>query len=70
VFKKHPSYTKLSTKDKDEIFVAFYEKFHPPATEFIRKEFPPEFLDEPTNMPCVKVDKDAGEGIRIECPMQ
>jgi serine/threonine protein kinase len=70
VLKKHPSYINLSTKDKDEIFIAFYEKFHPAATDFIRKQFPPEFLDEPTDMPCVKVDRGAGEGLRIECLMQ
>jgi serine/threonine protein kinase len=70
VIKQHPSYTKLSTKDKDEIFIAFYEKFHPAATEFIQKEFPPEFLGDPNDMACVKVDKNAGDGIRIECPMQ
>jgi serine/threonine protein kinase len=70
VFKKHPGYQKLSKEDKDEIFVAFYEQFHPPATEFIRKQFPPEFLDDATDVPCVKVDKDAGDGIRIECPVQ
>lgn len=67
VFKKHPGYQNLSNSDKDEIFVAFYEQFHPPATEFIRKEFPPEFLDD---APCVKVDKEAAEGISIQCPVQ
>ena len=70
VFKKHPGYINLSTENKDEIFIAFYQKFHPPATNFIRKEFPSEFLDGPTDVPGVKVDKNAAEGIRIECPMQ
>ncbi len=70
VFKKHPSYQNLPTVNKDKIFIAFYEQFHPPATEFIRKEFPREFLDESTDMPCVTVDKEAGEGLRVECPIQ
>ncbi len=70
VLKKHPSYQNLSKEDRDSIFIAFYEQFHPPATEFIRKEFPREFLAEPTDMPCVKVDKSAAEGIKIECPVQ
>ncbi len=61
---------RLSTEDKDEIFIAFYEKFHEPATEFIRKQFPPEFLDGPDNLTCVKVDKNASNEIRIQCPMQ
>ena len=70
VLKKHPSYVKLPTADKDEIFIAFYQKFHPPATEFIRKQFPNDFLDDSTDVPGVKVDKNAGDGIRIECPIQ
>ncbi|CAF3170654.1 unnamed protein product [Rotaria sp. Silwood2] len=70
VFKKHLSYINLSTEDKNEIFVAFYQKFHPPATEFIRKKFPSEFLDNPEDIPGVKVDKNAGNTIRIDCPMQ
>ncbi|CAF3178172.1 unnamed protein product [Rotaria socialis] len=70
VMKKHPGYMKLSTEDKDKIFVAFYEKFHDPATEFIHKQFPPEFLDGPNNLTCVKVDKNASNEIRIQCPMQ
>ncbi|CAF1179511.1 unnamed protein product [Didymodactylos carnosus] len=70
VLKKHPSYIKLSAEEKNEIFIAFYQKFHPPATEFIQKEFPPEFLDGPTDVPGVKVDKNAGDGLRIVCPVQ
>ncbi|CAF3586255.1 unnamed protein product [Rotaria sp. Silwood1] len=70
ILKKHPSYINLSTEDKNEIFIAFYQKFHPPATEFIRKKFPSEFLDNSENVPGVKVDKNAGNEIRIECPMQ
>ncbi|CAF1163336.1 unnamed protein product [Rotaria sordida] len=70
ILKKHPSYINLSTEDKNEIFIAFYQKFHPPATEFIRKKFPSEFLDNPENAPGVKVDKNAANEIRIECPIQ
>jgi serine/threonine protein kinase len=70
VLKKHPSYINLSTKDKNDIFIAFYEKFSPPAMEFIRKKFPAEFLDGPEDVPGVKVDKSAGDGVRIECPVQ
>ncbi|CAF1234140.1 unnamed protein product [Adineta steineri] len=70
ILKKHPSYINLSTEDKDKIFVAFYEKFHPPATEFIRKKFPSEFLEHLTDVPGVKVDKNVNNEIRIECPVQ
>ncbi|CAF0838901.1 unnamed protein product [Adineta steineri] len=70
ILKKHPSYINLSTEDKDEIFVAFHEKFHPPATEFIRKKFPSEFLEHLTDVPGVKVDKNVNNEIRIECPVQ
>ncbi|CAF0793093.1 unnamed protein product [Adineta ricciae] len=70
VLSKHPSYMTLSTESKDKIFVAFYEKFHPAATEFIQKRFPPEFLDNPQDVPGVKVDKDAENKIRIACPVQ
>ena len=70
VFKKHPSYQNLSLADKDEIFVAFYEQFQAPATEFIRKQFPREFLEGSDESGGVRVDKDAGDGIRIECPVQ
>jgi len=70
VLKKHPSYINLSFEKKNEIFVAFYEKFHPPASEFIRKKFPPEFLDNPEDVPGVKVDKNAGNEERIECRVQ
>ncbi|CAF4029687.1 unnamed protein product, partial [Rotaria sp. Silwood1] len=47
----------LSTEDQNEIFIAFYQKFHPSATEFIRNKFPSEFLDNSENVPGVKVDK-------------
>ncbi|CAF1232887.1 unnamed protein product [Rotaria sp. Silwood1] len=70
ILKKQPSYMNLSTEDQNEIFIAFYQKFHPSATEFIRNKFPSEFLDNSENVPGVKVDKDAGNQIRIECPMQ
>lgn len=70
VVKKHPEYTDLPTDDKDEIFVAFYKQFHAPATEFIRKQFPRELIDGADDGGGVKVDKSAGEGIRIECPVQ
>lgn len=69
VVKKHPSYQNLSKEDKDEIFIAFYKQFHGPATEFICKQFPREFL-EGSEEAGVRVDKDAGDGIRIECPVQ
>ncbi|CAF0829783.1 unnamed protein product [Adineta steineri] len=70
VVKKHPDYMNLSTEDKDEIFVAFYQMFHPVATEFIRKEFPTEFLNGSADAPGVKVDKSANDDISIECRMQ
>lgn len=70
VIKKHPSYGTKSQEDRDKIFIEFYEQFHEPAMEFIRKEFPPEFLDDSDDKSCVKVDKSAGEQIRIDCPMQ
>jgi serine/threonine protein kinase len=70
VLKKHPRYISLSTEDKNEIFIAFYQKFEPPAIEFIRKKFPPEFLDGPEEVPGVKVDKSAADGIQVECPVQ
>jgi len=70
VIKKHPNYRKLSKDDKDKVFMAFYEQFHTPAQEFIRKQFPSEFLNDPEEMACVKVDKEAGECIRIECGQQ
>ena len=70
VLKKHPSYVKLPTAEKDKIFIVFYQKFHSPASDFIRKQFPSEFLDESTDLPGVKVDKSVGDGIRVECSMQ
>lgn len=70
VIKKHPSYQNLSKTDKDEIFIAFYKQFQPPAAEFIRKQFPSEFLEGSEEEGGVRVDKDAGDGIRIECPVQ
>ena len=70
VIKKHPSYQNLPKNDKDEIFIAFYNQFHAPAAEFIRKQFPREFLEGSEEEAGVRVDKDAGDGIRIECPVQ
>ncbi|UJR14449.1 hypothetical protein I4U23_001446 [Adineta vaga] len=70
ILKKHPGYITLSTEDKDKIFVAFYEKFHLPATEFIRKRFPSEFLENPQDVPGVKVDTNAANPIQIQCPVQ
>ena len=70
VIKKHPGYINLSTSDKDEVFVAFYEKFHPAARDFIRKRFPREFIEGKDDEAGVRVDKYAGDGIRVQCPMQ
>ena len=70
VVKKHPSYLRVSTQEKDNMFMMFYRKFHKPAMEFIRQRFPSEFLEDPHEVPGVKVDKDAAEGIRVECPVQ
>ena len=70
VLKKHLSYISLSVEDKNDIFIAFYKKFHPPATEFIRKKFPSEFLNDSEDVPGVKVDKNVCSPFRIECPIQ
>jgi serine/threonine protein kinase len=70
VLKENLAYINLSTERKNEIFIKFYEKFHAPATEFIRKKFPPEFLNGPTSIAGVKVDKDTDKKLQIECPLQ
>jgi len=70
ILKKNLDYIHLSTARKNEIFIMFYEKFHTPATEFIRKQFPQEFLDGPTSIAGVKVDKDADNKSPNECPVQ
>ena len=70
VMKEHANYQRMSIEDKDRIFTAFYRKFHKPAMKFIGQRFPSEFLEDPHEVPGVKVGKDAAEGIRVECPVQ
>ncbi|UJR32794.1 hypothetical protein I4U23_020256 [Adineta vaga] len=70
VISKDAGYMKLSTEDKDKSFISFYEKFHEPATKFIRKKFPREVLEESTEEAGVPVNRHAGDEIRVECPMQ
>ena len=70
VLKRNPKYLQLTTEEKDGMFMEFYKQFHSPASEYIRKKFPSEIGDQTTDLPGVKVDKDAGDGIRVQCPMQ
>lgn len=58
VLKKNPGYTKLSNEEKDKIFIAFYEQFHDTGREFIYKQFPAEFLNDPEALNCVRVAKE------------
>ncbi|CAF1336461.1 unnamed protein product [Rotaria magnacalcarata] len=70
VVKENLNYIEQSTTEKNEIFIAFYQKFHLPATECIRKKFPPEFLNDRENVTGVKVDKNNGNKIRNNCAVQ
>ncbi|CAF1235158.1 unnamed protein product [Adineta steineri] len=70
VLKKRHNYIRLSTEHKDEIFIMFYEKFQAQATEFIQKQFPSQFLNGPTTVSGVKVDKNAHNIVEIPCQVQ
>ncbi|CAF4449090.1 unnamed protein product [Rotaria sp. Silwood2] len=73
VIKNNPNYVRLSIEQKNQVYIKFYEKFHKPATEFIRKQFPAEFLEGSTTVAGVRVkqagDKDE-DGPQIICHIQ
>ncbi|CAF2064234.1 unnamed protein product [Rotaria magnacalcarata] len=70
VLMKHPSYMSRSTKEKDKIFIAFYEKLYPHAMKIIEREFPPERLDVPRYAPGIKIDRSAGKENLIQYSVQ
>lgn len=70
VLQKNLGYIRLSTEKKNEVYIKFYEKFHKPATEFIRKKFPAKFLEGPNPVAGVRVKQDGDDEQRINCPIQ
>ncbi len=67
---KHPSYMSRSTKEKDKIFLLFYEKFHPHAMQVIEQKFPLELPDGPLEIPGVKINRSTGQEKIIQWPVQ
>ncbi|CAF1228062.1 unnamed protein product [Adineta steineri] len=70
VLKNNLNYIRLSTEHKNKVFIMFYEKFHAQATEFIQKQFPSQFLNGPTTVSGVKVDKNADNMVENPCHVQ
>ncbi|CAF1135960.1 unnamed protein product [Rotaria sordida] len=70
ILKKNLGYIRLSTEQKNQVFIKFYEKFHKPATEFIRKKFPAKFLEGPKSIAGVRVKQGGNDEQQINCPIQ
>ncbi|CAF2338805.1 unnamed protein product [Rotaria sp. Silwood2] len=70
VLKKNLDYIRLSTEEKNQVFIKFYEKFHKSATMFIRKKFPAEFLEGPKLVAGVRVRKRGDDKQQSDCSMQ
>ncbi|CAF1203213.1 unnamed protein product [Rotaria sordida] len=70
ILKKNLGYIRLSTEQKNQVFIKFYEQFHKPATEFIRKKFPAEFLEGPKSIAGVRVKQGGNDEQQINCPIQ
>ncbi|CAF1140904.1 unnamed protein product [Rotaria sordida] len=73
VLKNNPDYVLLSIEQKNQVYINFYEQFHKPATEFIRKQFPAEFLEGSTTVTGVRVkqaDDEDDDGPKIICHLQ
>ncbi|CAF5002506.1 unnamed protein product [Rotaria sp. Silwood1] len=68
--KKQTNYVRLSTEQKDQVFIDFYEQFHKSATEFIRKQFPVEFLQGPKFVAGIKVQRDIENNQQVDCHVQ
>jgi hypothetical protein len=58
-----------STKEKDKIFLSFYEKFHPHAMEVLEQEFPLEVPDGSLETPGVKINRSAYQEKIIQYPV-
>ncbi len=69
VLMKHPSYMTRSTKEKDKIFLSFYEKFHPRAMEVLEQEFPLEVPDGSLETPQVKINRSDYQEKIIQYPV-
>ncbi|CAF4105847.1 unnamed protein product [Rotaria sordida] len=70
ILKKNLGYIRLSTEQKNQVFIKFYEQFHKPATEFIRKKFPAKFLEGPKSIAGVRVKHGGNDEQQINCPIQ
>ena len=55
VLAKHPEYIQLPTEAKNEVFLKFYEMFHPRAKAVLERQFPP-----PPPPPESNSDEDVG----------
>jgi serine/threonine protein kinase len=55
VLSEHPRYMRLSTEDKNKVFLKFYEVFHPQVKAALERRFPPP-------PPCSKADEGIGLG--------
>ena len=70
VLMKHPSYMSRSTREKDKIFLSFYEKFHPRAMQVIERAFPPELPVQSLQTLSLKINRNVGQGKLIQYPVQ
>lgn len=69
VLMKHPSYMTRSTKEKDKIFLSFYEKYFPHAIKAIERQFPPELSHQSLQSPSLKINKNHGLNKLIQYPV-
>lgn len=63
--KEQPAFLRLPTKEKDAIFMKFYEKFRQPAIDYLQRRFPPVLFGMAPPQPRKPRDEEP-----VECPIQ